>query len=65
LNKIAARKRGKVKDDPQEVIEIITKHNIKIRALLNNIPKEADTNHPTFQQYDQIGEDLLNSLVQN
>jgi len=54
---------GKVNDNPNEVISILTNHDNRMKAVSDKIPKTADISDPLWTEYKQESIKVLNDLI--
>ena len=63
LAKIAEEIGGRIINEPNVVLTILSRHDKKVSELFNIVPEDADLNHPIFKDYKEKGKELLRQLV--
>jgi uncharacterized Zn finger protein (UPF0148 family) len=58
-----ALEQAEIKTDPIEIIQILKMHNVKMEAISNSIPMDADTSHESWVEWRNAKKDLLKELV--
>jgi hypothetical protein len=63
LKNIAEEINGEINMAPAMVLKILSHHSMELASLLQNIPEDAEINHPNFREYEHKGKLLLRMLV--
>ncbi len=63
LKDIAEKVNGEIDGSPQNIVRILSEHDNTIKNILNNLPEEADLDHPFVKEYNEAGQELLYKLV--
>jgi hypothetical protein len=63
LKEIVETSGGEINASPSIVLDILSSHNKNISELFKGISNDAESNHPIFKDYKEIGEILLRKLV--
>jgi hypothetical protein len=63
LKAIVETSGGEINASPSIVLDILSSHNKNISELFKEISNDAESNHPIFKDYIEMGEILLRKLV--
>lgn len=63
LKLLADSLQGKVNDNPNEVISILTNHDKRMKLMSDKIPETADISDPLWTEYKQASKKVLNDLI--
>lgn len=63
LKQLADSLVGKVNDNPNEVISILTNHDKRMKVISDKIPETADISDPLWTEYKQVSKKVLNDLI--
>ncbi len=63
LKQLADSLQGNVNDNPNEVISILTNHDIRMKVTGDKIPETADISDPLWTEYKQVSKKVLYDLI--